>query len=487
MSSEQTILTLLESAYFGTGGFEFAAQDGVVANTKASESYLVKHPREHHEDFAARCKVAYYLNYMAPCVDAHVSPLFRREATREVQGSGAALAQWEAFAADADGAETSLADVMRAAATPAKRDGSVYLVVTAPEEAPRSVAEAVLPGRHPYVYQVAALDVVSLVRDRFGRIVSFTHLESEPGETEARRRTLTQYGWQLTNANGEPLKSGEFATPFTTAPVVEIRTGQMVRGWMLPRSQFVGIARASHRLFNLCSELDELFRGQAFAVLIYPSRDLAGLTIGVNNALGFDPEGKHAPAFIAPPDGPAKLLMEHIDRLVREIYRQALLTHQTGTTGAQQVQTIMSGVALRIDREALDTALGDFAGELEKAERQIAALWSWYTGEALEYQVGYPRDFVLQDEATLLAPLFEAWTTLLAEMPPALKAGLMERIGGILLEDDPTRLEELIDYLNAKAAEDTASQVQDAQDQQGQAQQDQNGQTVQDQQGNASA
>ena len=465
MASERTILTLLEAAYYGTGGFEFAAQDGEVANSSATSSYLVKHPREHQDDFAARCKVAYYLNYMAPCVDAHVAPLFRREATRDAQGSTTAVAQWDAFAADADGAGALLADVMRAAATPAKRDGSVYLVVTAPEETPRSVAEAVQPGRHPYLYQVAALDVVSLVRDRFGRIASFTHLESEPGEAEARRRTLTSEGWTVTTEQGEPLESGTFAKVYKTAPVVEIKTGETVRGWMLPRSQFVGIARACHRLFNLCSELDELFRAQTFSILIYPSTDLTKLTIGVNNALGFPDDAAHVPAFIAPPDGPAKLLMEHIDRLVREIYRMALLTHQTGSTSSSQTQNLASGVALRIDREALDTALGDFAGELEKAERQIADLWSWWTGEAIEYTVSYPRDFVLQDETTMLAPLFEAWTTLLAEMPPALKAGLMSRIGGILLEDDPTRLEELINYLNAKAVEDTAAQEHDAQGQ----------------------
>ena len=85
MASERTILTILESAYYGTGGFEFAAQDGDVADSSATSSYLVKHPREHIEDFAARCKVAYYLNYMAPCVDAHVAPLFRRAATRDAK------------------------------------------------------------------------------------------------------------------------------------------------------------------------------------------------------------------------------------------------------------------------------------------------------------------------------------------------------------------------------------------------------------------
>lgn len=447
MSTEKIVLTLMLDSYYGTGGFEFGAQDGALdsqADTRIG-SYLVKHPREHVDSYSARRKVAYYLNYMAPVVDSHVSPLFRRETTREWNESAADL--WTAFMDDADGAGSTLAQVMREAAMPAKRDGVCFLVVTSPEVAPVNRKEQLVI--RPYIYRVEALDVVDLKRDRFGRVVSFSHLESRDGQDEPVVRTLTPNGWSVANDKGEPLESGDFATAYPTAPVVEICTGAKVRGAKLPRSGFVAIARACHRLFNLCSELDEIFRAQTFSILLYPSRDLSELTIGVNNALGFDGENaKHPPSFIAPPDGPAKLLMEQIDRLVREIYRMALLTHQTGSTNSNQQQNLASGVALRIDREALDTALGDFAGTMEKAERQIAALWSWWTSETLEYSVGYPRDFVLQDEATMLQPLLDAWAAILADMPPMLKNGLLKRIGTILLEDDAERLEQLIEYLD---------------------------------------
>ena len=66
----------------------------------------------------------------------------------------------------------------------------------------------------------------------------------------------------------------------------------------------------------------------------------------------------------------------------------------------------------------------------------------------MEYEVSYPRDFVLQDASTMLAPLLEAFTTLAAGMPKALRAGIFERIGNILLEDDETRLEELRNELD---------------------------------------
>jgi hypothetical protein len=198
--------------------------------------------------------------------------------------------------------------VMREAAMPAKRDGSSFLIVTAPEVAPANRAQAL--EIKPYIYRVEALDVVGLRRDRFGRIISFSHLESRDDEEQPVVRTLTAKGWIVVNSKDETLEQGEFPRPYSTAPVVEIRTGARVRGATLPRSSFVSIARAGHRLFNLCSELDEIFRAQTFSILIYPSTDLKGLTLGVNNALGFDGEGKHAPAFIAPPDAQADIAEE---------------------------------------------------------------------------------------------------------------------------------------------------------------------------------
>jgi hypothetical protein len=73
------------------------------------------------------------------------------------------------------------------------------------------------------------------------------------------------------------------------------------------------------------------------------------------------------------------------------------------------------------------------------------------------------RDFVLQDEATMLAPLLEAFTTLAANLPNALKAGILERIGNIILEDDETRLEELRTELDQGVVDTQTESVVDPQ------------------------
>jgi hypothetical protein len=450
-SKEKLVLQLLESAYHGTGGFEYATDDSTRGMQLAGSSsgpigsYLIRHPRESDQKYLNRQAIAYYLNYLQPVVDSHVTPLFRREITRTATAGNGGM--WDAFFEDADGGGHGLGDVMRKAAFPAKRDGLHILVMTAPKDAPRTAEEAIKAP--PFIYGVPALDILSLQRDRFGRIAVLQHAEmvTVNGEQVQGGRELRADGWR-TFFGEQTIEQGAFDRPYTSAPVVEIAPGATLRGAMLPRSEFVAVARCCHRLFNLCSELDEILRMQTFSILTYPAKDVTSITVGTNNILGYDPEFRGAtPAFIAPSNEPAAVLQDQFDRLVREIYRMSLLTHQTGSTNKGQTQNLASGIALRIDRENLDSALADFANALEQAEKGIADLWAWITGETITYEVAYPRDFTLQDMATELQPLLDAWAGLGGQGPMALKTGILKRIGGLVLEDDEDALEDLDEQL----------------------------------------
>ncbi len=98
----------MQDAYEGAGGFE----DG---------AYLEQHPRESAEKYGKRKKLAYYLNYLKPCVDAHVDPIFKREAVRDYEGSGQKA--WELFLKDVDFANTGIKQFMKRAALLAKLQG----------------------------------------------------------------------------------------------------------------------------------------------------------------------------------------------------------------------------------------------------------------------------------------------------------------------------------------------------------------------------
>lgn len=92
---------MLEDGYEGCGGF----LDG---------SYLTQHPREDAGKYGMRRELAYYLNYLAPCVNAHVAPIFKTLAVRDWSGAGSEL--WETFSKDVDFLGTSIQNLMKQAA-----------------------------------------------------------------------------------------------------------------------------------------------------------------------------------------------------------------------------------------------------------------------------------------------------------------------------------------------------------------------------------
>ncbi len=86
-NDKHDIYKLLIAGYYGEDGF----LDG---------SYLEKHPRESNEKYTMRKKLAYYLNYLAPCVDAHVAPIFKTLAVREWKVTAESV--WKAFTDNVD-------------------------------------------------------------------------------------------------------------------------------------------------------------------------------------------------------------------------------------------------------------------------------------------------------------------------------------------------------------------------------------------------
>lgn len=436
------ILKLLEDSYYGTGGFEFCADDSFVRqiNSTGDGSYIIKHHRECVDDYFERVRLAYYLNYLAPVVDSHVAPIFRQQISREVKADAQSV--WDAFSADSTGGGVPIADLMRDAAYPAKRDGIHILALAVPSEKTETVADQIQV--RPYIYQVFALDIVDLMRDRFGNISKLQHGDTiiVDGEEKPVVRELTATGWRILDGEAV-IDSGDWTKPYTFAPCVEISPGMRVRGKAFPRSEFVAVARANHRLFNLQSELDEVFRSQAFSILTYPSTDLKDLTVGANNALGYNPEHRMKPEYISPGADPSKMYMEQFDRIVREIYRMSLLTSQTGSTNKMQTQNLASGIALRIDREALDSALCDFAKTLQTAEEQLVKLWSWATGINADATIVYPCEFTLQDLGTELQPLLDTFAAVSATAPTAMKVAILKRVAALILESDEVSLEEV--------------------------------------------
>ena len=380
-NKNKELYKLLDAAYNGDGGF----RDG---------EYLVQHPRESDEKYNMRKRLSYYLNYTKPCVDAHVSPVFKTMAVRDYKGI--ASKAWEVFASDVDFLGSGIDKLMKRAAYIAKLNGVSYIVMDMSENVVINNFADMENDRNnlPYAFIVDSVSVEEVKFDQFGRIIKFVFSEPDPydGYTPA-KRTMTPEGWSLKTSKDE--KQG--AWNIGCVPVVPLYSKEHKSTDAFPPSEFESIARTNLAIFNMSSWLSDILVNQTFSVLTYPSNDEEAIELGTNNALSYPVESSHAPAFIAPPAEPANVLISQISALRQEIYRMAVVVNVTGARSQQ------SGEAKAWDYEATNQILSDFADMVEAAERKVAKLFSIWVGAELEYKVNYPSDFKISEVEQELA------------------------------------------------------------------------------------
>lgn len=377
-----TLYRLLADAYAGIGGF-------------ADGGYLRKHPRESSEKYQMRQELAYYLNYLKPCVDAHVSPIFKAQAVREYSGIGAEA--WGRFLEKVDFAGTGIKGLMKRAAIASKLFGVSFIVMDRAQDIAGAVTlQGLLDDRQllPYAFVVEPLRVQEIEVDKFGRLTKLVYTEADPdNEFTPAVRTLTVDGWHLKSSKGE--LSGKWNLGML--PVIPLVSKECDPSIPLPPSDFISIAQTSLAIYNMSSWLSEILVDQTFSLLVFPSNGSDDLTIGTSNALGFPPESSHMPGFIAPPADPANILAANIDRLQQEIYRMASVVNVAG------VRVQASGTAKAWDFEQTNQILSDFADNIESAESRLADLFKRWTGVDFVYSVSYPSDYSIADIETELA------------------------------------------------------------------------------------
>lgn len=374
-------------AYTGKGGF-------------ADGKYLVQFPRESDTNFKNRQALAVYPNFTRKVTDVYSGFLWQRDPARE--GTGL----YEQFAANADGAGGSLNLVLQQAQRLAMLLGTVYLIVDKSSDPASSRADE----RLPYIAVRTPAQVMLYRMDALGVLQSITFSETiQLGSFGSRiqYRTFTTDGWAVHEdiSGAGVLEQGP--TTLRQIPVVRLHSTIPLLTTDIKAIPWAGdLAQLNWDLFNQSSELRWLFRSQAFAMLKLPAKDqnererLAGMDIGPNNALTYDPADSGEPGFIAPPDGPVRSYMDNIAACVKLIYQMANLEF---VGGVQQ-----SGVALSFHFQEANRALGIIAGNTEQAERDIAKLAYAWQGQEWKGNIAYPRDFNLVDLGEQLAQGMEA-------------------------------------------------------------------------------
>lgn len=383
----------LKDAYSGNGGFE-------------TGEYLVPHPRESMDKYVRRRFMGYYCNYLKPCIDAHVNPIFKEYPVREYTKN----AYFDGFLENVDGKGTKIDRFMKYAAIRAKLYGCVFAVIDNFSELDLDMESALKNRKYPFVYLIRPEQVRSWALDRFGNLtllkytMAYTDVVDGNKVSKSVEWTWTAEKWSKVDEHGKT----EGVNTIGVLPIVPLYGALFDDDENeLPQSEYYSIAKTNLAIYNACSELRERNRNQAFSLLIYPIgetddfNEASEIAAGTTDMLLFR-GAAGTPAYITPESGPSEMLLNEIKNMIQEIYRMADRANVTG------VQEQTSGLSKEWDNQSSNQTIADFAKNLEEFEEKIAGIFGLYIKSDLEFNSKYNDDYGVIDVSAELDKVTKA-------------------------------------------------------------------------------
>lgn len=393
---DQKRFQFVREALEGSGGFRPVCPRNEKGELIApTQTHLIPYPREQDEKFARRNQVAWYANDIAPACERFAGYMTVNPPSRTMTHD-----VYKAMADELDGQGNSQDVFWGDFIVQAKARGTMLLLVDMPRVTENTPAGA---RTAPYCVPIAPEAVSDYRIGSDGRFewVEFPGVyTAEDGETLDVIWRFDQEKWEA-KRNGATIDSGEH--PCEECPVLIFTES----GSFPCYGQFSQIADISRRLFNMRSELDEILRAQTFSVLSYPippeHAHLVNIsevaeTIGTHNMLvHYGAAHGSAPAFIAPPDGPATIYLQTIAALQDRINEISL--------NVEMPNQQESGIALQMRFQALNSALSKFAERMEDLERRMWDVARKWCGLSVAPDVQWRRNYMLADVGNELAVL----------------------------------------------------------------------------------
>ena len=374
-----------------TGPFRpIVSIDGLGNATLSGSSALVRYSRESDAKFARRNELAFYASPLARVCSRFVGYLSARPPTRE---PGHEL--YQSMVDDIDGKGNGIDVFFGAFALEAKARGTMLLLVDMPPAVPANMGAQVEQRAAPYWTMVRPELLIDHQLGDDGKF-DFVDFSGNWAGEDGKRVPCTWHfdraAWAAKSLDGLTLAAGEH--PLGECPLLICSESSEFPCF----GPFSAIADLSRRLFNLDSELDEILRSQTFSLLTMQVPDnstdaaklkaaqVAGETVGTANLMV---HSGSTPAFIAPPDGPARVYLDRIKDIRAQIDEIGLVISQTN-----QVE---SGVAMQMRFQALNGELSKFGARMEDIERRAWELSRRWLGMTTAPDVQWGRDFNLAD------------------------------------------------------------------------------------------
>jgi len=442
--------TMLHDSYHGTGGFE----DG---------TYLDKYEKEDEAKYISRKKLSYYPNYTAAIVDTYVGHIYKKSPDRRTIND-----ILDSFHRSTNlRGDASIDVLMSQAFITAIVIGHCFVVVDTPNVEVTTKLEERLANKKAYAYVVHPKNVLDWAIDEYGILqwikikeTALTNTEDvfEEHEERTRYKIWTIDEWSLIEEDeGDLTVIDSGSHGLGKVPVVPVHYKKADGHTILGISGIKDVSSLSKRLFNLLSELDDLLRQQTFAILTFPG-DPGEIRLDTDLAVTFDPESKHAPAFIAPPSSTTDSYEKRIKQTVEEIYRLAKLNH----TGIENHNAVKSGASLQIEFEKTEAMLQKVAINLTNAEyfiHELVLLWNGVSVDNIktEVTIEYPDQFGLVDVGAVLE---QAYNTIAIQVPSdTFRKHYYRKMSNLLLPEIDNNIKRIIES-EIEASEEVVNEVQ---------------------------
>jgi len=428
------------------------------------DSYLWKHVREPLELYQERQARAVHLPVFQSVVNIYTAGILKSGASRGNPAVKVAPA-WKNFWADVDLAGTNIDAFIRQALSLAQVFGRVHAITDKPhfDDKPDSLMHQQARGERPYCYLVSPLDLVDWELDATGRFVWVTIREVEPQprepgmpapKTRYQYRVWTTTSWTLwretKNARGEHAEFIVAASGNHKVGEVPISTLWASRDSraanMASESPLSDVLDMDREIFNRYSELDELERSQAFALLVLFAGDdggqpgpmdiapFSGLVVGA---------GAKAPQYIVVPPEVLVAKWTRIRDRLHTIRQLAGVSRGMSEISKEE----RSAEAITVESEDKRNQMAWWSGATEEFDHAIHRHVAKWDGQAEYPLAAYPRKFDLKGTTSQINDLVQlrATETLPREALQALSAPLVARILG----EHGTDKEETLEVLKA--------------------------------------
>lgn len=401
MSSDAARFQFIGHALRGDGPFRPKVNiDGLGAAISVGSTYLVQYPRESQAKFARRNEMAWYASPLSRACSRFTGYVSTRTVQRELPHD-----LYTAMAEDVDGKGNAIDVFWLQFMQEAKARGSMLMLVDMPNSLAPTMATQLATRTAPYWTVIAPELLTDYAVGDDGKFdfAEFKGTFKRGSDSVECTWHFDRESWKATDREKKVLDQGDH--PLGECPLMIFTEGAEFPCF----GPFAAIADLSKRLFNLDSELDEILRAQTFSLLTMQVPDdttsankteaakVAGETIGTNNLMVHTGS---TPAFIAPPDGPARVYLDRIDKLRMQIDEIGL--------NVATVQQQESGIAMQMRFQAINGELTRFSGRMEDLERRAWDLSRKWLQMTSAPKVTWPRDFNLADvqvEMTILTEM----------------------------------------------------------------------------------